>query len=161
MARNLLAAFAAAGLALAAAPALASGDAKHPKHVDWTWDGPFGTFDQAQLQRGYKVYREVCASGHSMDLMYFRNLGQPGGPFYDEHYPNRTTTDRQTIAATTGGRHRRYDRRPGAAAGHLGRPFPAPFPNEPAARAANGGALPPDLSVIAKARHGGGPTSIR
>ena len=78
----------AAGLAVSTSPALASGGAKHPRSGGFSFEGPFGTFDQAQLQRGYKVYREVCASCHSMDLMYFRTLAEPGGPFYDAHQDN-------------------------------------------------------------------------
>ena len=81
-------ALAALGLALVGGPALAAGEAAPPKHVDFSFKGPFGKFDQAQLQRGYKVYREVCAACHSMELMSFRNLGQKGGPFYDPDYSN-------------------------------------------------------------------------
>ena len=80
-------ALAALGLAVLAAPAAqAAGGALPPKHVEFSFEGPFGKFDQAELQRGYKVYREVCSACHSMNLMYFRNLGQKGGPFYDPKY---------------------------------------------------------------------------
>ncbi|HEX5379218.1 MAG TPA: cytochrome c1 [Phenylobacterium sp.] len=152
-------ALAALGLAILAAPAtaLASGGALHPKEVEFSFDGPFGKFDQAQLQRGYKVYREVCSACHSMNLMYFRNLGQKGGPFFDPKYPNPNDNpyvksiakDYQIkdIDSETGD----VIDRPGTSADR----FPNPFPNEPAARASNGGALPPDLSVMAKARHNG------
>lgn len=148
---------AALGLALIAGHAQAAGGAKHPREVEYSFEGPFGKFDKAQLQRGYKVYREVCASCHAMSLVYFRNLGQKGGPFYDPKYPNPNDNpyvkalaadlqvpdvDSETGDAIT---------RPATSADH----FPNPFPNEAAARASNGGALPPDLSVIAKARHGG------
>jgi ubiquinol-cytochrome c reductase cytochrome c1 subunit len=78
----------AAVLMLAAAPAFASGGAEHPKEIEFSFAGPFGKYDQAQLQRGYKVYREVCSACHAMDLLSFRNLGQKGGPFYDPKYPN-------------------------------------------------------------------------
>jgi len=148
---------AALGLALIAGQAQASGGAKHPKEVSYSFEGPFGKFDKAQLQRGYKVYREVCSACHSMNLVYFRNLGQKGGPFFDPKYPNPNdnpyvkalAADIQVpdIDSETGD----AIRRPATSADH----FPAPFPNEAAARASNGGALPPDLSVIAKARHGG------
>ena len=131
--------------------------AEHPKPVTFSFDGPFGTFEQAQLQRGYKVYREVCSSCHSMNLLSYRNLAQKGGPFYDEKYPNPNdnpivkaiaaeyevadidteTGDEITRKATTSDR------------------FKAPFKNSAAAAASNGGAVPPDLSIIAKARHGG------
>ena len=148
---------AALGLALIAGSAQASTHPLEPKEAQWSFDGPFGRFDKAQLQRGYKVYREVCSACHSMNLVYFRNLGQPGGPFYDPKYPNPNDNpyvkslakDIQVgdIDSETGD----SVKRPATSADK----FPAPFPNEPAARASNGGALPPDLSVIAKAREGG------
>ncbi len=152
-------ALAALGLAvLAAAPAAqAAGGALPPKHVEFSFEGPFGKFDQAQLQRGYKVYREVCSACHSMNLMYFRNLGQKGGPFFDSKYPNPNDNPYvKTIAAEYQVKDIDSETgdvidRPGTSADK----FPNPFPNEPAARASNGGALPPDLSVMAKARHHG------
>lgn len=150
-------AFAVLGLALMGTPALSATTREEPKEVDWTFTGPLGKFDQAQLQRGYKVYREVCSACHSMNLVYFRNLGQKGGPFYDAKYPNPNDNpyvkslakDIQVsdIDSETGD----AVKRPATSADK----FPAPFPNEAAARASNGGALPPDLSVIAKAREGG------
>ncbi len=150
-------ALAALGFALVAGPALAATSFEEPKDVHWSFEGPFGRFDKDQLQRGYKVYREVCSACHSMNLMYFRNLGQSGGPFYDPKYPNPNDNpyvkslakDMQVgdIDSETGD----AIKRPATSADK----FPAPFPNEAAARASNGGALPPDLSVIAKAREGG------
>ena len=151
-------ALAALGLAVLAAPAAqAAGGALPPKHVEFSFEGPFGKFDQAELQRGYKVYREVCSACHSMNLMYFRNLGQKGGPFYDPKYKNPNDNpyvksiakDYQIkdIDSETGD----VIDRPGTSADK----FPSPFPNEAAARASNGGAYPPDLSVMAKARHAG------
>lgn len=83
--KKTLALIAAACGLMAAQPALAEGGALHPHNGGFSFEGPFGTFDQGQLQRGYKVYREVCASCHSMNLMHFRTLAEPGGPFYDEH----------------------------------------------------------------------------
>ena len=149
-----LAALAALGFALIAGPAMASTTEAEPKDVHWSFEGPFGKFDQAQLQRGYKVYREVCSACHSMELMSFRNLGQKGGPFYDPKYKNPNDNpyvkaiakDYQIndIDSETGD----VVQRPGTSADR----FPNPFPNEPAARASNGGALPPDLSTMAKAR---------
>lgn len=150
-------ALAALGLALIAGPALSAPHPKEPKAVSWGFEGPFGKFDQAQLQRGYKVYREVCSACHAMNLMSFRNLGQEGGPFYDPKYPNPNDNpyvkalakDIQVndIDSETGD----VIQRPATSADR----FPSPFANEAAARASNGGALPPDLSVIAKARSGG------
>ncbi|HEY8616671.1 cytochrome c1 [Phenylobacterium sp.] len=151
-------ALAAFGLALiTAAPAFAAAQPEKPHDVTWGFEGPFGRFDKAQLQRGYKVYREVCASCHAMNMVYFRNLGQKGGPFYDPKYPNPNDNpyvkalakDIQVgdIDSETGDAMQR----PATSADR----FPSPFPNEAAARASNGGAYPPDLSVIAKARSGG------
>ncbi|WP_298748041.1 cytochrome c1 [uncultured Brevundimonas sp.] len=147
----------AAGLAVSAQPALASGGAAHPRSGGFSFEGPFGTFDQAQLQRGYKVYREVCASCHGMELMYFRTLAEPGGPFYDEHQASPAenrfvkvlAAEVQTpdIDSETG----EPIMRDAAPADR----FPNPYPNATAAAAGNGGAAPPDLSVMAKARHDG------
>jgi len=150
-------ALAALGLAFIAGPALSATHPKEPENIAFDFEGPFGKFDKAELQRGYKVYREVCASCHAMDLMYFRNLGQKGGPFYDAKYPNPNDNPYvkalaaeiqvNDIDSETGD----TIQRPGTSADR----FPAPFPNEAAARASNGGAYPPDLSVITKARHKG------
>src|SRR3569833_270130 len=150
-------ALAALGLAFLPGSAMAATTEEEPKAVSWSFQGPLGKFDQAQLQRGYKVYREVCSACHAMNLMYFRNLGQKGGPFYDPKYPNTNDNpyvkslakDIQVsdVDSETGD----AIKRPATSADK----FPAPFPNEAAARASNGGALPPDLSVIAKAREGG------
>ena len=151
-----VAALAAAGVALAG-PALADGGAEHPKNVAFSFEGPFGTFDQGQLQRGYKVYREVCAACHSMDLLYFRTLATPGGPFYDEHQEN-PAANRFVKALAAEFEIADIDSETGEAITRPGVPadrFPHPYPNATAAAAANGGAAPPDLSVMAKARHGG------
>ncbi|MGD2132669.1 MAG: cytochrome c1 [Maricaulaceae bacterium] len=145
-----------AGLALWTA-AQAAEDAMAPEHHHWHFAGPFGAFDRAALQRGYQVYREVCADCHSMKYLSFRNLGQEGGPFFDEHYPNpnenpviRALAAEFQISDGPDDSGLMFDR-PGIPADT----FPSPFPNEPAARLANGGALPPDLSLITKARaHG-------
>ena len=151
----ILAAF---GLAFVAGPALASSAGpKAPREASWSFEGPFGKFDQAQVQRGYKVYREVCAACHSMSLLSFRNLGQKHGPFFDDKYPNPNDNpyvksiakDYQVndIDTETGDVVQRT-----ATSADT---FPSPFANESAARASNGGALPPDLSVIIKAREEG------
>jgi ubiquinol-cytochrome c reductase cytochrome c1 subunit len=150
-------ALAALGLSLTAGQAAAATQPEHPHQLGWSFEGPLGKFDMAQLQRGYKVYREVCSSCHAMSLMYFRNLGQKGGPFYDAKYPNPNDNPYvkalaaeiqvNDIDSETGD----TIQRPGTSADR----FPSPFPNEAAARASNGGALPPDLSVIIKARHDG------
>ncbi|MGC6511206.1 MAG: cytochrome c1 [Parvibaculales bacterium] len=124
----------------------AAGDAKHPAAQDWSFNGPFGTFDRSALRRGYKVYQEVCASCHSMNQLRFRNLSQDGGPEFSE-------PEVKAIAAgftVEDGPDDYGDmfERPGLPKDA----FVNPFPNENAARAANGGAYPPDLSLITKAR---------
>jgi len=109
----------------------------------WTFAGIFGTFDTNQLQRGFQVFKEVCASCHSMNLMAFRNLSEKGGPeFSEEQVKALAATYEIADPEAEGGV------RPGVAADR----WPAPFASEQDARDANGGALPPDLSVIAKAR---------
>ena len=119
---------------------------KHPKHVEFAQDGIFGKFDRAQLQRGYQVYKEVCAACHSMNLVAFRNLTALG--FTEaEVKALAAQSDVPTIDDKTGDETTRK----AVPADH----FPAPFPNDAAAKAANNGKAPPDLSLIAKARHGG------
>jgi len=159
MLRKLTILAAVAGLMTAGVdgPALASGKKLEPKEVEWSFNGPFGKFDQAQLQRGYKVYREVCSACHSMKLVSFRNLGDKGGPFYDPKYKN--SNDNPWVKAIA----KDYEvadidsetgdviKRPATAADR----FVSPYPNEAAARAGNGGALPPDMSLLAKAREEG------
>ncbi len=115
-----------------------------PKNT-WSFAGPFGRFDRAQLQRGFKVYREVCQVCHGLTLVAFRSLAEPGGPGF-------TTAQATAIAAEYQVKGQPDDQgevkdRPGRLADY----FPAPFPNEQAARARYNG-VPPDLSVIAKAR---------
>lgn len=137
----------AAGFTLSATSTVfAAGERVIPPSLNWSFSGPFGTFDRAQLQRGFKVVKEVCANCHSMSLIRLRNLSQPGGP---EFSTGQVTALAATYTIKDGPNEQgeMFDR-PGRAADA----FPAPFPNEQAARAANGGAYPPDLSVLAKAR---------
>ena len=105
-----------------------------------------GMFDQGQLQRGFKVYREVCQACHSLSLLSFRNLGEPGGPSFTEAQV-RAIAAQYTVKDGPNDEGEMFDRPAGPADR-----FPKPFPNDNAARTANGGALPPDMSVIAKAR---------
>lgn len=119
------------------------------KAQDWSFSGPFGMFDRAQLQRGYKVYKNVCSGCHGMRLLHFRNLEESGGPEFSEAAV-------KALAASVEVEDGPNDE--GEMFTRPGKPFdafPSPFPNENAARVANNGALPPDLSVIAKARAGG------
>lgn len=157
MKKTLVLIAAAAGLAFAASPASAEGQAHALRDGGFSFDSPFGAFHQGQLQRGYKVYREVCASCHSMNLMHFRTLAEPGGPFYDEHQANPAENRfvkalaKEVQIADIDTETGEPVMRDGTAADR----FPSPYPNATAAAAANGGAAPPDLSVMAKARHGG------
>jgi ubiquinol-cytochrome c reductase cytochrome c1 subunit len=145
---NALALPAALILALGFADSARAAEARFAKEVDYSFEGPFGKFDRAQLQRGYKVYKEVCANCHSMRLLYFRNLAEPGGlQFTDDQVRALAATFQVEDGPDASGE---MFNRPGLPSDH----FPSPFPNEQAARAANGGANPPDLSLITKARAG-------
>lgn len=145
------------GLLASAAPALAAGGAAHPRSGGFSFEGPFGTFDQGQLQRGYKVYQEVCAACHGMNLMHYRNLGDRNGPFWNPKYPN--PNDNPVVKALAAEiQVADIDSETGEPIQRDATPadrFRAPYPNATAAAAGNGGAAPPDLSVMAKARHDG------
>lgn len=130
-------------------PAAHAAEGPEIEEQDWTFNGPFGHFDRGQLQRGYKVYREVCSACHGMRLLHFRNLAQPGGPEFSEAAAKALAAEVEVTAGPNDDGE--MFQRPAA----LSDTFPSPFPNEKAARAANNGAYPPDLSVMAKARPGG------
>ena len=114
-----------------------------PKQEDWSFAGPFGKFDKAQLQRGLKVYKEVCSACHSMDLVAFRTLEDLG---YSEAQVKAFAAE-YTIQDGPNADGEMFER-PGIPSDY----FPSPFPNKEAAAAANNGAPPPDFSLIAKAR---------
>jgi ubiquinol-cytochrome c reductase cytochrome c1 subunit len=117
--------------------------------TDWSFKGLFGKFDRSALQRGYQVYTEVCSSCHSMKYVSYRNLSEKGGPEFSEEAV-------KAIAAS-------FEVKDGPNAdGEMflrpGKPsdkFVMPYDNVKAAEAANGGAYPPDMSVLVKARGGG------
>lgn len=144
------------GLTSAAPAQAALGDPLPPKTVAWSFDGPFGHYDRGALKRGFQVYKEVCSACHSLNLVSFHALSEPGGPGF-------TDAEMKALAASykvAAGPNDKGDTvdssgnpltRPGTPADH----FPPPFANEQAARAANNGALPPDQSVLVKAREGG------
>jgi ubiquinol-cytochrome c reductase cytochrome b/c1 subunit len=117
-----------------------------PPSLKWSFSGPLGKFDRGSLQRGLKVYKEVCASCHSLSYIAFRNLADPGGPGFSEAQAASFASEYK-IKDGPNDQGEMFDR-PGRVADY----FPSPFPNEQAARAANGGAAPPDLSLITKAR---------
>jgi len=143
------------GLAFAAGGGV-HGDYKM-KHPDWSFNGAFGTYDRAAAQRGYQVYREVCASCHSLKYVAFRHLGDKGAPFYLEDFTNPSDNPYvKNFAADW--MVADIDSETGDEIERTGIPadyFPSPFPNDAAARASNGGSLPPDLSSMVKARSNG------
>ena len=124
-------------------------EAEKPLALDWSFDGPNGVYDRAALQRGFQVYREICSSCHSLDYIAFRNLGDAGGPQLSPEAIEALAAEYQ-IEDGPDESGDMFDR-PGRPSDYL----PAPYRNANEARAVNGGALPPDLSVIVKARLGG------
>lgn len=149
--------------ALLPGPALAADDGQiHIDRQPWSFAGVRGKFDKEQLQRGFQVYQEVCASCHGLKRVYFRNLAEPGGPQFNAEavkalaasWPNQIfdgPNDSGEIATRKGAIIKRPAR--------PSDPILGPYDNDQQARAAQNGALPPDLSVITKARgveyHGG------
>eukprot|EP00941_MAST-03F_sp_MAST-3F-sp1_P005434 g5434.t1 len=126
--------------------AAASDDHVHSPQHPWSHGGLLSAFDHSSIRRGHMVYQQVCASCHSMDLIAFRNLV---GVAYSEQEVKAMA---QEVDVEDGPNDEgEMFLRPGK----LSDKFPSPYPNEEAARAANGGAHPPDLSLITKARHGG------
>ena len=117
-----------------------------PPGNKWSFAGPFGKYDRGSLQRGLKVYKEVCSNCHALSYIAFRNLADPGGPGYSEAQVAALASEYK-IKDGPNDQGDMFER-PGRAADY----FPSPFPNEQAARASNGGAAPPDLSLITKAR---------
>lgn len=146
MLRNSFKALALAIGLFATAPAHAAGEAIAIPDTKFSFDGIFGTYDRASAQRGFQVYKEVCAACHSLRLLSYRNLRELG------------LTEAQVEAIAAGYQITDGPNDEGQMFERAGRPadrFRKPFANDAAARAANNGALPPDLSVIAKAREGG------
>ena len=117
--------------------------------TDWSFKGLFGKFDRGALQRGYQVYSEVCAGCHSMKYVSYRNLFEPGGPEFSEEQAKAIAA---SFEVTDGPNN---DGEMFVRPAKLSDKFVMPFENVKAAQAANGGAYPPDMSVLAKARSGG------
>ncbi len=136
---------AAAGIALAVTSSIAAELAQPPAR-DWSFDGLFGTYDRGALQRGYQVYAEGCAGCHSLRLVAYRNLAAIG--FNVDQIKKIAAEAEVSDGPNAEGEMYQRPARPSDR-------FVAPFPNANAARAANNGALPPDLSLITKARAGG------
>jgi len=136
--------FAILAAALAATPALAQ-DAPSYAKQNWSFNGPFGTFDRAAAQRGYQVYKEVCSTCHSVKEAFYRDLAGIG---LSEAQIAATAA---SVTVPSIGDDGQPTERPALPSDH----FRSPYPNELAARAVLNGAYPPDLSVIEKAREGG------
>jgi ubiquinol-cytochrome c reductase cytochrome c1 subunit len=125
---------------------LLSTSALHPKQMKWEFDSIFGRFDRASAQRGFLVYKEVCSACHSLKLLSYRNLAEIG---FSENEVKQIASD-YLVSDGPNDDGEMFDR--GALPSDK---FVGPYANEQAARSANGGALPPDLSLIIKARHDG------
>jgi ubiquinol-cytochrome c reductase cytochrome c1 subunit len=132
-------------LALAAGVAQAAGEAPHIEKQNWSFSGFTGHFDKPQLRRGYAVYKNVCAACHGLRLLSYRNLFEAGGPEFSKETVDGIAAEAQVQELNDEGE---MAPRPGKASDR----FVSPYPNEKAAAAAQNGAVPPDLSVIAKAR---------
>ena len=132
-----------------ASVSMAAENSKKLLNPGWSFKGYFGKFDRASLQRGYQVYTEVCAACHSMKYLNYRNLAESGGPEF--------TVEQAKIIAS----QFEVEDGPNSDGDMFTRParlsdkFVSPYPNDEAAKAANGGAYPPDMSVLVKARKGG------
>lgn len=158
--------------------AFAAGEGGHVEDHPFSFDSPVGGYDMGAVQRGYQVYAEVCSSCHAVEHLAYRHLGEEGGPFAAYMVRNHETGEEQMVVHKPehGGRFVQVNDNPYVRAiaqaaiisdidpntgqpvdrpGRISDKFRRPFPNEIAARASNGGAYPPDLSVIVLARHGG------
>ena len=146
-----MARYTAVSVALAAlltlAPAVRAADENPPlPHQQWSFDGVFGTYDRPAMQRGFQVYKQVCSACHPVNHLRFGDLAALG--YTPSELKVVAATDQVTDGPNDQGQMYQRPGRPSD-------PIPGPFPNDQAARAANGGALPPDLSLIVNAREGG------
>ena len=146
MVSSAIALLVAGGLIAGSVKSARAEDGLTPPSLRWSFAGPFGTFDRAAMQRGLKVYKEVCSNCHALSYVAFRNLADSGGPGYSAAQVAALAGDYK-IKDGPNDQGEMFER-PGRAADY----FPSPFPNEQAARVANGGAAPPDLSLVAKSR---------
>jgi ubiquinol-cytochrome c reductase cytochrome c1 subunit len=141
-------------LALGASMALAAGEAPHIDRQSWSFAGLWGRFDEPQLQRGFQVYKEVCATCHGLKRINFRNLAEPGGPEFPAEGVKGLAESYQ-IEDGPNDQGKMFQR-----PGRPSDPIPSPYKNEQEARAVQNGAYPPDLSLIIKARTAGENTSV-
>jgi cytochrome c1 len=146
MRKLILSSLAAVGMVAAAVPALAAEEGPTLVHQNWPWLGVFGKYDQAQLKRGFQVYHEVCSNCHSLNLVAYRDLAALG--FTPDEI--KAIAAEKTVKDGPNDQGEMFDR-PALPSDH----FVPPFANEQAARLANNGALPPDQSLLVKARKGG------
>lgn len=142
----LLAGALVAALAMPSGAAVAAGDYVTPPRHSWSFSGPFGTFDREQLQRGFLVFRQACASCHGLEYISFRNFAEPGGPEFTVGQVEALAADFRIVDGPDSSGE--MFERPG----ELSDRWPNPFRNKQEAAAANAGKAPPDLSVMAKAR---------
>ncbi len=132
-----------------AQPTYAAGAAdyiKDTKRVDWSFSGLFGSYDEAQLQRGFKVFKEVCAACHSLNYIAFRNLGEEGGPHFPEDQVKALAAEYDIVDGPNA-EGEMFER-----SGVPSDMWPSPYENVQQAASLNNGAAPPDLSLMAKAR---------
>ncbi|HEV2100090.1 MAG TPA: cytochrome c1 [Stellaceae bacterium] len=142
-----MAAAAAVAVLVALSPVVYAADETPPlPHQQWSFDGVFGTYDRAATQRGFQVYKQVCSACHPVKHLRFGDLAALG--YTPSEIKAIAATDQVTDGPNDQGQMYQRPGRPSD-------PIPGPFPNDQAARAANGGALPPDLSMIVNARDGG------
>ena len=116
---------------------------------DWSFKSFFGKFDRASLQRGYQVYSEVCSSCHSMKYLSYRNLAESGGPEFSEAQAKAIASNFEVIDGPNS-EGEMFTRQ-----AKLSDKFAMPYANVEEAKLSNGGAYPPDMSVLVKARAGG------
>jgi ubiquinol-cytochrome c reductase cytochrome c1 subunit len=146
--KRLISLAAALALAAIAAPDVRAQNVEPtpPPHQNWSFEGPFGTFDRASLQRGYQVYKEICSTCHAMKYLHYRDLSALG--FNDAEIKALAAQYQVPDGPNDQGEMFERPARPSDA-------FKSPFPNDEAARAANNNALPKDLSIVEKGRKGG------
>jgi ubiquinol-cytochrome c reductase cytochrome c1 subunit len=137
-----------------AAPAAPESKPLQPRHVDWPFEGPFGAYDRASLQRGFQVYKEVCSTCHALSRVTFRDLGPGGVGFSPAEVAAIAARYRVPAEPRQKGKTGDTGAAPLMRTATPADYFPHPFPNEQAMRAAMNGRLPPDLSVIVNARAG-------
>jgi cytochrome c1 len=142
---TLAAAFGAASLAAGAA--FGASEGTHVERQRWSFSGVFGQYDQAQLQRGYQVYSEVCANCHELRRIHYRNLAQPGGPAFPK---DAVAALAASVEVEDGPDDQgKMFQRPGRLSDRL----PQRYKNEQEARSIHNGAYPPDLSLMVRARN--------